>query len=126
MKTFYITVDAGYMFDFLSIYDVKLLKIGSGENNQNLKNFNNTESDIVIQIGEDLYSKIIKSQEYQNLYYINRKLFDLVDLAKDDKVKASEVDAYVYKRFLAKKALRLKFFPESEEVEQKSGYEKKV
>jgi hypothetical protein len=122
MKKFTIQVDPGYLFDFLSIYDVKFCKFSLTVNEDN---FMNTAKHIIAQIGYELYSQILKSQEYAQLYDINFKLFELVDLAKTDKVKASEVDAGVWKRYLAKKALQEKFFPDSAVQEQKFGYGQK-
>jgi len=73
-------------------------------------------------IGEQKFNEITKSREYQELYEANNILFDMVDLAKDNKVKAKEVDDFVYIRFQKKVALQSKFFPEKEFGEQKYGY----
>lgn len=114
-----IPVDYGYAFDFLSIYEVKLNKVGTPVN---AKNFTEANHHIKEQVGERKFFQVLDSPEYQELVDANRELFDLVDAAKTDSVKASEVDAGVYKRFLCKRRLQEKFFPEAEKVEQKIGY----
>lgn len=122
MKKINIEVDIGYAFDFLSIYEVKSVKL---PNKKNLDNYVSCLFCLASQLGEDTITEIIVSKEYKDLFNTNKELFELVDLAKTDKVKASEVDAGVYKRFLAKRALQEKFFPDAEKIEQKFGYEQK-
>ena len=117
-----IPVDYGYAFDFLSIYEVKLNKVDGAPLYQNIKNFTEANHHIKDQIGEQKFFEIIESQEYLDLVKANQELFELVDLAKTDAVKASIVDDGVYKRFLCKRKLQEKFFPDAEKVEQKIGY----
>ena len=52
---------------------------------------------------------------------VNAYTFDMVDKAKSNLVKASEVDNCSYLRKLAKDALQLKFF-NSKNLETKVGY----
>ena len=112
--------DWGYAFDFLSIFEVKMTK---NESPINIKNFNETFHHIAGQFNQiSDFLKIYDSVEYDNLYNVNFHLFELVDKAKDDSVKASEVDAGVWNRYLAKKALQDKFFPDIKTNEQKIGY----
>lgn len=120
MRKVNIQVDFGYAFDFLSIYEVKINKVNTV---QNVKNFTETYHYLKEQIDERKFFEVMDSKEYADLLKANEELFDLVDLAKKDAVKASVVDAGVYKRFLAKRALLEKFFPEAEKVEQKFGYD---
>lgn len=116
---FTIPCSESYGFDFLSIYEVKIKKNG-GE--KAVLNFNQTADHILKQIGIFLFNNILNSEEYKNLVRINTELFDLVDAVKHNPCLGKEIDSQVYKRFLAKKALQEKFFPESEITEQKIGY----
>lgn len=114
-----IPCDWGYAYDYLSIFEVKISKTNRDE--KSISNHQQATDCILRQIGMKHY-EVINSEEYKNLYAVNQRLFELVDLAKSDSVKASEVDEYVYKRYLAKIALLNKFFPSSEVGEQKIGY----
>lgn len=114
-----ITVDEGYAFDFHSIAAVKAAQV---DNAQNAANLQRIEHDLVEQIGDAHHRAILVSEEYANLYAVNLRLYNLVDAAKKDLVKASEVDRGVYDRWLAKKVLQEKFFPEIPLQEQKIGY----
>lgn len=111
-----IRVSESFAFDFLSIYEVKMHKKPSVEATAN---FVECRDFIEEQLGADIFSKIITSDEYHSLYISNAQLFRLVELAKDDKVKASEVDRGVIDRWEKKKALQDKFFPQSQLNEQK-------
>lgn len=122
MQKFTIPVDPGYMFDFLSIYQVKSSKVLSLIN---INNFVTTSDHIKKQITDELFEKIINSSEYINLYEINERLFNLVDAVKKDPCLGKQLDDEVYNRYLAKKSLQEKFFPEIKVNEQKFGYEQK-
>ena len=111
-------VDESYAYDYLSILRVKALKNGSEET---ISNFMHCSNNIKMQVGSKLHSQIIDSKEYKNLLNINKQIFDAVDKAKKDQVKASFVDSLNYKRFLSKKSLQDKFF-DSPQKEHKIGY----
>ena len=85
-----INVSESFAFDFLSIYEVKFHKNPTSEIAD--KNYEECEDYISNQLGWDFYYEIVQSKEYNDLYESNKRLFELVELAKDDKVKASEVD----------------------------------
>jgi hypothetical protein len=114
-----VTVDVGYAYDMHSIALVKCHKVPSARSEIN---WGRIDLDILNQLGRDLHSTILDSPEYKRLYEVNLFLYQLVDLAKTDAVKASEVDQGVYERWLAKKALQEKFFPATRYQEQKFGY----
>lgn len=119
-KTVTIPVDYGFAFDFVSIYEVKV-----GRNPNDVvayTNLNKTLDHLAEQLGTDLIRQVLHSPEYDNLFEANDQLFSLVDAAKTNSVTAKEVDDGVYKRFLAKRALQDKFFPDADKVEQKFGY----
>lgn len=115
------TVSEAYAYDFHSIAAVKRDKMPSAQSEQNWWRI---DDDIVRQVGAEKHQLILGSTEYERLYAVNLRLYELVDLAKKDVVKASEVDQGVYDRWLAKKALQDKFFPSSQYQEQKFGYGK--
>lgn len=123
MKKYTIIVDPAYMFDFISIYEVKLKK---KESEQARKNYEETMFHICGQIGFDKYVEIKYSPEYEKLYTVNSLLFDLVDeIKRNPNMNAHVVDDQVWERYLAKKALQEKFFPEENQKEQKFDYKKK-
>lgn len=80
------------------------------------------EQQISLSIGYDKAKRIVESEQYKELLRINSKLYNYVDRAKKDEVLASEVDAEVFNRHLAKKALQKAFFND-ELTEVKIGYE---
>lgn len=121
MKKYTIPVSPAYAYDFLSILQVKF------DLTKDLKvslNYLEVYDHIMKEVGPKLHMEIINSREYFELVTVNTHLYNLVDAAKKDLVKASDVDKLVYERFLAKMALQNKFFPDLEYKEQKFGYEK--
>ncbi len=117
-----LTVDIAYAFDFFSILEVKCIKTNE-QNLETLNNKNKYKSEIIDQIGLELYDKIINSPEYKELFNINYKLFSVIDEAKKGGVDAIAIDNLNWFRFLAKKEIQRKYF-NSEVSEQKFGYEK--
>lgn len=115
----YLKVNEAYAFDFLAILQIKF-EIDPINNSEN---YNDCLLEIKKQINNNgEFDNIISSQEYKNLYLINKKTFEAVDLAKQEKVSAKYVDECNYERFLAKKALQEKFFAKNEYKEKKIGY----
>jgi hypothetical protein len=113
-----IPVDESYAYDFLSILDVKRLKMQTPEAEDY---FELCFNHIASQVGVIKNKKVMLSKEYLDLFNINLKTFDAVDKAKTDEVKASYVDKLNYERYLCKKALQEKFF-ENSQKEIKIGY----
>ena len=116
---FFLPVDPGYFFDYLSIQEVKL---NTHKTTQNAANWRETHVAAVKQLGDDRVEEIYNSDEYAALYDVNAKVFRAVDLAKTNSISASDVDALNYRRFVAKGVLQAKFFPDTEVSEQKIGY----
>ena len=116
-----LVVDEGYAFDYMSILKVKC----EFDRTNTRKSFNYLDCFFRLrhELGEELVNKILESSEYEELCEANRETFKLVDLAKADNVKASDVDKANYKRYLKKIALQKKFF-NTEVKETKTGYEK--
>ena len=114
-----VELDAGYVFDMLAILKVKNEMRGDMESILNLFNF---EEEIYTQIGMSKFNKVVNSLEFQDLYYKNLEIFNAVDKAKKDEVKASFVDRLNYDRWVLKNKLQEKFFGEKT-TEQKIGYD---
>ena len=92
------TLPEGYIFDILSIYQVKIIK--SPENNINTINFKSLLEEISLQIGQEKTNQIIKSKEYENLLKANLETFDLVNAVKNNPCLGREVDQSNYNRYL--------------------------
>lgn len=114
-------LDPGYWFDILSIYEIKKLKFPTQQNN---RNWENLCRNLRREIGDDYFWGIWDSGYYGDLFKANQRVFELVDLAKKDEIKASEVDFWNHKRYLCKTALQAHFFPNLEVTEVKIGYNK--
>lgn len=119
MAKYPLPVDAAYFYDFISILSIKYDRFGDKKVLDDYIECTNVMKSI---IGESKFNEITKSKEYEELYDANNILFDMVDLSKLDKVRAKEVDDFVYIRFQKKVALQRKFFPEKEFGEVKYGY----
>jgi nitrogenase subunit NifH len=120
-----ISLDEGYVFDILAILNVKISETSGQTKDKIIANFQNTSQQIKDQIGESLFNTIICSDEYKELYNANKIVFELVDKAKTDSVKASEVDIQNYERYLKKTRLQNKFF-NSEVQEIKINYNENI
>jgi translation elongation factor P/translation initiation factor 5A len=105
-----ITLDEGYIFDILAVINVKIGQSSGFVKTKLVNSFTDLSSEIKDQIGEIKFNKIIISDEYKDLFQTNKEVFHLIDLAKQDKVLASEVQVSNHKRFLAKSKLQNKFF----------------
>lgn len=114
-----ISLDESYVFDILTIYQIKELK--SPENSIHSENFNKLYSEISSQIGKEKIDLILDSEEYLNLLKANTDTFNLVDAVKTNPCLGKEVDQSNYNRYQKKVALQEKFF-ESKIRETKIGY----
>ena len=111
-----ILVDECYAFDYLSILQVK----------KNLDQANHTKpwkdcfDHLKEQLGNDKFTEIIQSLEYNNLYKSNLFTFDAVSKARSGgNISAKEVDDCNMGRYDCKIKLQKAFFPESELMEKK-------
>jgi hypothetical protein len=110
-----IKVDLGYAFDYLAILEIK--------KDMNLLNkgiYSSFIEDLKITVGEQLFLQILDSQEYKELKESNLKTFIAVDMAKDNKILASEVNDCNYQRFQKKQQLHNKFCEETMKIEIKN------
>jgi uncharacterized protein YcbK (DUF882 family) len=99
-------VDEAYAFDYLSILEVKK---NLATDNIKQKAFENCKNFLRNQLNN--FDEIYSSIEYSELYKINKKTFDLVDLARNNgNVTAKEVDDANMDRFYRKSDLQSKFF----------------
>ena len=116
-----ISLDEGYIFDILSVYEIKLTK--NPNHTILLENIKRLQEEIISQIGDEKFKEIKKSNEYKELLEANLVTFELVDLAKESEGLAKQVDASNYERYLRKSNLQKKFFNNSM-IEVKIGYNK--
>lgn len=104
-----ITLDEAYVFDLLSIYQVKLDK-SIDERKKLIENsYNNLSDEIINQIGIKLYNEIIQSVEYENLLKSNKNVFDLVDRCDETPLSKETANAN-FDRYNKKIILQNKFF----------------
>ena len=119
-----ISLDEAYVFDMLSILDLKKDKsINTKDHQKHIENYNRLHQDILDHIGNKKLKQIIRSIHYKSLMQTNIKVFQLVEKAKEDKGIASIIDSTNYKRFILKNKLQKKFFKNSLK-EVKIGYDK--
>lgn len=106
-----ISLDEAYVFDLLSILDLKKDKSKNTElYNIHLENYYRLYLEIVDQIGLDNIKMILDSQEYKELKETNIRVFDLVDLGLKDEGLAGITARENYNRFILKNKLQKKFF----------------
>ena len=121
-KMINLKVSEAYAFDYLAILQIKC----EMDPSTNFEAYSKCVTNLIDELKDNKkWTQIMDSIEYRNLYEINFQTFQAVDDAKEDGVKASYVDRCNYKRFLAKKALQEKFFPEEKLSENKIGYSSK-
>lgn len=99
-------VDEAYAFDYLSILEVKK---DLATDDQKERAFETCKTFLSSQL--ENFNSIYSSKEYKDLYDINKKTFDLVDLARNNgNVTAKQVDDANMERFYRKRDLQSKFF----------------
>jgi hypothetical protein len=111
----FIPVDPGYAFDYLSILEIK--------RTQGFSDITTIEECITIlkaQLGVGKYYLVKDSPEYVDVRAANIKTFIAVDSAKINKCSAKDVQDANHERYLAKKRLQERFFPDSPLVEKKN------
>ncbi len=114
-----IRVDEGIAFDMLSIFHIKMKH--NQEEPSHVNGYNWLFNDICVCISHEKAWKILDSEEFRRLVEANEIVFDLVDRAKKDDIKASEIDSANYKRYMCKKQLQDNFF-NTKPIEKKVGY----
>lgn len=118
-----IGVDEGYAYDMLAIQAVKHEKAPSPKSGAAITQL---ACDIIAATTTEGHIGVICSKEHQDLIDTNRKLFELIDELNKHPADCScygcQVNRLNYIRFLYKRALQAKFFPENAPTEQKLGY----
>jgi len=114
-----ISVDEAYVFDMLSVFDVKLRNLHGEKLLKTIEKYSDMKEEVVEQIGKDKYDQIVSSLEYQKMVYANQRVFDLIDESKNDTGLAKLTDDANYDRHVAKMALQKRFF-ETELTEVKN------
>jgi len=105
-----ISVDEAYVFDMLSVFDVKLRNLDGEKLLKTIEKYSDMKEEVVEQIGEDKYNQIVSSLEYQQMVFANQRVFDLIDESKNDTGLAKITDDANYERHVAKMALQKRFF----------------
>jgi hypothetical protein len=101
-----IEVDEAYALDMLCIFQLK-----ASRSPVDLKNFTLFLSKIAEQVGLDVVDNILSSEQYTQLYDVNKHVFDLIEKINEGEI----IDARVVHeanmgRFYAKKELQATFF----------------
>lgn len=104
-----ISLDESYVFDLLSIQEVKLAASTGQKREQILKSYDMLRREIVDQLGLTVFNSVIDSVEYLKLRTANKLVFDLVDRAGESKLSKLTADAN-YDRYLCKKDIQEVFF----------------
>jgi hypothetical protein len=104
-----ISLDEAYVFDLLSIYQVKINNAVDDKLQQLNSTYDLLSNEIINQIGHDLFNKIICSKQYIELVNINQIVFDLVDRANETQLSKLTADAN-YQRYIKKIELQNEFF----------------
>jgi len=106
-----VSLDEAYIFDLLSILDLKKDKSKNIESyNTHIENYHNLYLEILNQIGIEKLTEILNSEEYKELKETNIKVFDLVDIGLKDDGLAGKTAKENYQRFILKNKLQKKFF----------------
>ena len=105
-----ISLDEAYVFDLLSIFQVKINNFTGEKLEKTIQTMSNMIEEIIEQIGKDLYEEIINSQFYKELVDANQYVFDLVDQSKENDNLAKITDDANYARHVKKMALQKHFF----------------
>ncbi len=117
--------DLSHCFDSMAILETKLQRKWKKTNSwdQQIKlDMKCLFEHILSYISQEKYHEVMASMEYRQMVKVNCKLYDYVDAVKLNPCLGKEIDIEVYNRFLAKKTLQEKFFPEFVIKEQKIGY----
>ena len=120
-------IHAAYVFDMLAIFGIKMVKTSGELYIQSSKNYSDLKAYLCERLGNEEYSQIVRSDAYAKLYQANIEVFNRIDEIKvrgEQLGDATYIDQKNYDRYLAKKALQEKFFPDSVFNEQKIGYNK--
>jgi len=105
-----ISLDEAYVFDLLSIFQVKINNFTGEKLEKTIQAMSNLIEEIVDQIGKDLYDQIVNSVCYEELVAANQYVFDLVDQSKENDQLAKITDDANYARHIKKNGVAKTFF----------------
>jgi len=105
-----ISLDEAYVFDMLSVFDVKLRNLSGEKLAKTIEKYADMKEEVEEQIGLDKYNQIVSSREYQQMIFANERVFQLIDESKNDTGLAKVTDDANYERHIAKMALQKRFF----------------
>lgn len=105
-----IGLDEAYVFDMLSVFDVKIKKLDDEKLAKTIEKMSDMIEEVVNQIGNDKYQLIIQSNEYKEMVLANQRVFELIDESKLDSGLAKKTDDANYQRHIAKMNLQNTFF----------------
>jgi hypothetical protein len=105
-----ISLDEAYVFDMLSVFDVKIKKLTGEKLLFTLEKYTDMVNEVINQIGADKYNVITLSAEFKSMIDSNLKVFELIDESKNDTGLAKITDDANYERHIAKMALQKRFF----------------
>lgn len=112
MKGF-IQLDWAAIIDIICINDVKKNIYPTEQNKQEYSSNISFAKLQLEQLKIDIY-EIIASDEYTQLYYANKNVFNLIDRIRDgEKMDAAEPDKANLQRYKAKQLIQKKFFNSS-------------
>jgi hypothetical protein len=114
---------AAYVYDMLSILEVKWATVPSDTNRANMDDLMAYLAGVV---GLVTHSAILFSDEYRDLTKANILVFQRIDAIKQRAPTgedATYIDQHNHMRWLAKLALQRRFFPDCPFTEQKIGYD---
>jgi copper homeostasis protein CutC len=105
-----ISVDEAYVFDMLSIFDVKIKKLSGEKLALTLEKFSDMVEEVIDQIGKEKFDQIYTSNEYKELVEANQRIFDLVDESQKIEGMAKVTDDANFARHLKKMNLQKAHF----------------
>jgi len=114
-----ISLDEAYVFDMLSVFDVKIKNLDGEKLAKTIEKMSDMIEEVIEQISEEKYGKIVSSLEYKKMVEANQRVFDLIDQSKHDTGLAKITDDANYDRHIAKMAFQKRFL-DSELTEVKN------
>jgi len=105
-----ISLDEAYVFDMLSVFDVKIKNLDGEKLAKTIEKMSCMIEEVIEQVSKDKYDEIFSSIEYQKMVEANQRVFNLIDQSKDDAGLAKITDNANYDRHIAKMAFQKRFF----------------
>ena len=103
-KMLKISLDEAYVFDMLSVFDVKIKKLTGEKLLVTLDKHSNMVEEVIEQITSEKYNEIISSSEYKKMILANERVFELIDESKTDTGLAKITDDANFDRHIAKRS----------------------